>query len=78
MAPEIMRTLLLDEWVIVTRSTKKDGYATAHEGKKYPIPKETIEAIANHYLTKQLEGCKKGYTYKTGDGKVKVTVERIE
>ncbi len=76
MIPEIMRTALLDEWVIVTRKTEKDGVAIAHT--KYPIPKETIEQIANHYLTKQLEGCKKGFSYKIGkDAEIKVTVERL-
>ncbi len=81
MPPEIMKTCLLDEWVIVTRSTKKDGYAIAHEGKKYPIPKEILESIANDYLIKQLEGTKKGYTYKIvskGKQHAKVTVERIK
>lgn len=81
MPPEIMKTLLLDEWCIVTRITKKDGYATAHEGHKYPVPKETIEQIAYDYLIKEAEGCEKGYTFtitnKTLKEAFKVTVERI-
>ncbi len=78
MAPTIMRTTPLDEWVIVTRFTQKDGYAVAHT--KYPIPEETIERIANHYLIKHLEGYEKGYSYLTEDGKakVKVTVEKLQ
>lgn len=80
MPPEIMKTILLEEWVIVTRKTQREGFAVAHEGKKYPIPKETIEAITNDYLMKGLKGFGKGFSYRIAkDGKdvAKVIVERL-
>ncbi len=80
MPPEVMKTVLLGEWVIITRKTQKDGFAIAHEGKKYPIPKETLECIANDCLVKGLDGMEKGYTYKIfnkGLPVYKVTVERM-
>lgn len=77
--PIIRKTALLDEWVIITRYTKKDDHILAHI--KYPIPKETIEYIANDWLITQLKECEKGFTYRTGSETkgtfCKVTVERI-
>jgi len=78
MPPEVMQTALLQDWVIVTRKTVKDGVTICHT--KYPIPKETIEKIANTYLVDGLVGYEKGYSYKITDrlGSIcKVTVERI-
>lgn len=79
MPPEIMRTGLLDEWVIVTRKTQKAGFAIAHT--KYPIPEIILEQIAYDVLIKQMEGCEKGYTFEISNKKknevYKVTVERV-
>lgn len=79
MPPEIMKTVLLDEWVIVTRKTQREGFAVAHAGKKYPIPQSTIDQIVYDYLVKGLEGMENGYTFEfTKDKEVfKVTVERL-
>lgn len=80
--PIIRKTALLDEWVIITRYTKKDDHILAHI--KYPIPKKDIEYIANEWLISQLKdlGYEKGYSYKTGSKEegtfCKVTVERIK
>ena len=79
MTPIIRKTALLNEWVIITRYTQKDGCIIAHT--KYPIPEKDIEYIVNEHLIEKLKNCKKGYTYMTGskdDGSLcKVTVERI-
>ncbi len=78
--PIIRKTALLNEWVIITRYTKKEDHILAHT--KYPIPEKEIEHIANDWLITQLKDCEKGYTYKTGSEKegtlCKVTVERIK
>lgn len=78
--PIIRKTALLNEWVIITRYTKKADHILAHI--KYPIPSKDIEHIANDWLITQLKDCEKGYTYKTGSEKegtlCKVTVERIK
>ncbi len=78
--PIIRKTALLDEWVIITRYTKKEDHILAHI--KYPIPEKTIEYIANDWLITQLKDCEKGYTYTTGSEEegtfCKVTVERIK
>ena len=77
--PIIRKTELLNEWIIITRYTKKDGYVVAHI--KYPIPEKEIEYIANDWLITKLKDCKKGFTYTTGskeEGTIcRVTVERI-
>ncbi len=77
--PIISKSALLDEWVIITRYTKKEDHILAHI--KYPISKKVLEYIANDYLISHLEGYEKGYKYTTGSEKdgtlIKVTVERI-
>ena len=76
--PEVMKTELLGDWVIVTKKTNLKGGGVIAE-TKYPIPEKTIWYITNSHLIKQLEGCENGYTYKTGkDNSVKVTVERVK
>lgn len=79
MPPEIMQTALLDEWVIVTRSTKKEGFSIAHT--KHPIPEIILEQICYSVLLKQTEGTTKGYSFVLTNKKTKeefnVTVERI-
>jgi len=78
--PIIRKTALLNEWVIITRYTKKEGHIIAHT--KYPIPAKDIEYIANDWLISQLMDCEKGYTYTTGCEKegthCKVIVEKIK
>lgn len=78
--PIIRKTALLNEWVIITKYTKKADHILAHI--KYPIPDKEIEYIANDWLITQLKDCENGYTYKTGSEKegtlCKVTVERIK
>lgn len=79
MVPIIRKTALLDEWVIITRYTQKEGYILAHT--KYPIPAKDIEYITNDWLISQLKDCEKSYTYTTGSKQegtlCKVTVEKI-
>lgn len=77
--PIIRKTALLNEWVIITRYTQKEGYILEHI--KYPIPSKDIEYITNDYLISQLKDNIKGYTYTTGNKEegtlCKVTVEKI-
>ena len=79
MPPEIMQTAILNEWVIVTRSTKKEGYNIAHT--KYPITEIVLEQICYDVLLKQTKGCEKGYSFVLTNKKTKeeykVTVEKI-
>lgn len=78
--PIIRKTALLDEWVIITRYTKKEDHILAHT--KYPIPAKDIEYVVNDFLITQLKDCEKGYTYQTGSEEegtlCRVTVERIK
>ena len=78
--PIIRKTVLLNEWVIITRYTKKEDHIIAHI--KYPIPEKDIEYITNDWLVSQLKDCEKGFTYTTGSKEentlCRVTVERIK
>jgi hypothetical protein len=79
MIPIIRKIALLNEWVIITRYSQKEGYSLAHT--KYPVPPNDISYIANDYLISHLKGCKIGYSYHTGSEEdstlCRVTVERI-
>ena len=80
MPPEIAKTMLLDEWVIVTRwHTNRDGVKIANT--KYPIPEKTIERMAYEFLLKGMENYEKGYSFELTDcitkQVFKVTVEHV-
>lgn len=75
-----MQTALLDDWVIVTKSTKKEGFSIAHT--KYPIPEITLEQICYSVLLKQTKETKNGYSFVLTNKKTKevfkVTVEKCK
>lgn len=83
MPAELLKTALLGEWVIATRSYTKNGITTVPSRNRYPIPEETLKQIAFDFLATETEadGCEKGYMFElinSRSGKIyKVTVERI-
>ena len=75
--PIIRQTVLLNDWVIITKYKEEGGVIIAD--RKHTIPKKTIEHITNQHLLSQIEGLEKGFTYKVKfpdkEKHVKITVE---